>query len=54
MFHRYCRKLKKSQSEAFASLASDALPFIEYELHRRLHIKVKVNINILYPVQFIA
>jgi len=35
--------LKKSQSETFASLASDTLPFIEYELHRRLHIKVKVT-----------
>ena len=40
---QFCRKLKKSQSEGFASLASEVLPFIEYELHRKLHIKVKIR-----------
>ncbi|XP_077991770.1 C2 domain-containing protein 5-like isoform X2 [Glandiceps talaboti] len=40
---RICRTKKKAQGEANASLVSDALPFMEYELHRQLMSKLKLK-----------
>ncbi|XP_070556208.1 C2 domain-containing protein 5-like isoform X2 [Ptychodera flava] len=40
---RICRTKRKAQGEANAALVSDALPFMEYELHRQLMSKLKVK-----------
>ena len=43
------RSYKKSNSETTARIISDCLPFIEYELHRQLINKLKINgMNTLY------
>ncbi|XP_071807193.1 C2 domain-containing protein 5-like isoform X1 [Asterias amurensis] len=46
-----CRSKKKAQGETNAAMISDALPFMEYELHRQLMNKLKVKgMNALFGV----
>ncbi|XP_072046150.1 C2 domain-containing protein 5-like [Amphiura filiformis] len=40
---RICRAKRKAQGENNASLISDALPFMEYELHRQIMNKLKLK-----------
>ncbi|XP_030838685.1 C2 domain-containing protein 5 isoform X3 [Strongylocentrotus purpuratus] len=49
---RVCRSKKKMQGEANAALISDALPFMEYELHRQMMNKLKVKgMNCLFGLK---
>ncbi|XP_063968624.1 C2 domain-containing protein 5-like isoform X1 [Lytechinus pictus] len=49
---RVCRSKKKTQGEANAALISDALPFMEYELHRQMMNKLKVKgMNCLFGLK---
>ncbi|XP_071502533.1 C2 domain-containing protein 5-like [Diadema antillarum] len=49
---RVCRSKKKTTGEANAALISDALPFMEYELHRQMINKLKVKgMNCLFGLK---
>ncbi|XP_076811783.1 C2 domain-containing protein 5-like isoform X2 [Clavelina lepadiformis] len=49
---RFCRSKKKGQGEPNAALVSEFLPFIEYELHKRLYNKVKIRgMNALFGLE---
>ena len=39
---RVCRTKKRLQGESSATAVSQALPFVEYDLHRQLMYKLKV------------
>lgn len=49
---RICKMKRKAQGEINASLISDALPFIEFELHRQLMNRLKVKgMNALFGLR---
>ncbi|XP_078488402.1 C2 domain-containing protein 5 isoform X2 [Ciona intestinalis] len=49
---RFCRSKKKGQGESNASLVSEILPFIEYELHKQLLNKLKlIGMNAIFGLK---
>ena len=40
---RVCRQKKRQQGEAHAAAVSQALPFLEYDLHRQLQYKLQIQ-----------
>eukprot|EP01119_Soliformovum_irregulare_P008163 TRINITY_DN2111_c0_g2_i2.p1 TRINITY_DN2111_c0_g2~~TRINITY_DN2111_c0_g2_i2.p1 ORF type:complete len:500 (+),score=134.10 TRINITY_DN2111_c0_g2_i2:1404-2903(+) len=50
---RVCREKKKAQNEANAQLMNEALPFVEYDLHRQIMCKLRVmGLNAAFGLKY--
>ncbi|GJJ78451.1 hypothetical protein EMPS_10810 [Entomortierella parvispora] len=48
-----CRPKKRKDGESNASIVSDAIPFVEYDLHRQLMYKLKIHgLNAIFGLRF--
>ncbi|KAF9413900.1 hypothetical protein BGZ94_000579 [Podila epigama] len=48
-----CRAKKRKDGESNASIVSDAIPFVEYDLHRQLMYKLKIHgLNAIFGLRF--
>ncbi|KAF9436766.1 hypothetical protein BGZ76_003039 [Entomortierella beljakovae] len=48
-----CRTKKRKDGESNASIVSDAIPFVEYDLHRQLMYKLKIHgLNAVFGLRF--
>ncbi|KAG0238402.1 hypothetical protein BGW42_005635 [Actinomortierella wolfii] len=48
-----CRTKKRKDGESNASIVSDAIPFVEYDLHRQLMYKLKIHgLNAIFGLRF--
>lgn len=48
-----CRSKKRKDGESNATIVSDAIPFVEYDLHRQLMYKLKIHgLNAIFGLRF--